>query len=157
VAVRVVGGVCEFVVMHKQEPRVLYLEDEDNDILLLRRAFARAGLRCKLLTMDQASDAINYLRAAATEDGFPNELTPSLILTDVKLVGSTGFEFIEWLQVWPQRSKMWVVVFSSSSSPEQVRKAKSLGVDDYIEKPNDFEALVEICSSFRPHLKQFSA
>jgi CheY-like chemotaxis protein len=66
--------------------RVLYVEDDPNDVVLLRRAFKRAELMNELIHVGDGEKAIAYLQGRgeyADRDRFP---IPSLLIIDLKRV-----------------------------------------------------------------------
>jgi CheY-like chemotaxis protein len=125
---------------------VLYVEDEENDVLFMRRSFRRAGLEDALRVVVDGVVAIDYLSGRAA---FRNRLSyplPAVVLLDLNLPTVSGFQVLQWIRRQPQFQQLPVVIFSSSSRPEDRLQAKELGASDYLEKPDsglDFGVTVE--------------
>lgn len=122
-------------------PTLLYVEDEENDVLFMRRALARAGVRVDFQTVCDGDKAVIWLAAGPPYCGRP---PPRLVLLDLNLPARSGFEVLEWLREQPTLRHIPVVVFSSSGRPEDREKARRLGASDYILKPTSTLSLVDI-------------
>jgi CheY-like chemotaxis protein len=115
---------------------VLYVEDEENDALFMRRAFAGAGLDLALKVVGSGRAAIEFLSGAKTEAGGARQAVPTVVLLDLNLPELPGFEVLKWMRAQPQLATTPVVIFSSSSKPEDRARARELGATDFWEKPN---------------------
>ena len=124
--------------------RILVAEDELGDVLLLRRAFAKAGVNVPVYFAKDGQEVINYLEGKAP---FENPITyplPNLLLLDLKLPNVDGFQVLAWLRAQPGLCRMLVVVFSASSNPEDISRAYALGANSYVIKPQDAGELVGV-------------
>ena len=77
---------------------VLLVEDDLNDIFLVKRAFKMARLPEPLQVVTDGQEAINYLTGEgkyADRQGYP---IPKLIVMDIKMPRRTGFEVLEWVK-----------------------------------------------------------
>src|SRR6266853_4945715 len=117
---------------------VLVADDDENDVLLLRRAFQKAGLSHTIVRVKDGEEVINYL-AAVGANGKPS---PNLVLLDLKMPRLDGFDVLEWLRNRPERLAVPVVVFSSSVLPKDKEKAETLGALEYLVKPDNFDSWI---------------
>lgn len=122
-------------------PTLLYVEDEDNDVLFMRRALSRAGVAVNFQTVCDGDKAVSWLEAREPYESRP---LPRLILLDLNLPARSGFEVLEWFRAQPALQRIPVVIFSSSGRPEDREKARSLGASDYLLKPTSTLHLVDI-------------
>jgi CheY-like chemotaxis protein len=126
---------------------VLYVEDEEDDVFFMRRAFGRAGLPQALKAVGDGQAAIDYL---AGQGRFGNRLEfplPELVLLDLNLPMVSGFQVLKWIRSQAALLHLPVLIFSSSARIEDRLLAKELGADDYIEKPGsslEFHHLAEL-------------
>src|SRR5438874_8305913 len=93
---------------------ILLVEDREDDITLIRRAFERAKIPNPLQVVRDGSEAISYL---AGERKFSNRAEyhlPALVLLDLKMPGVDGFEVLRWLRLQPELRSLLVVVLTSS-------------------------------------------
>jgi CheY-like chemotaxis protein len=128
------------------KPWILFVDDDDNDVLLMRRACEAADLDYQVVALEDSRKAIERLEQAVDAASRGEPVLPKLILLDLKLIGSSGFEVLEWLKNNPAlRRQVPVLIFSSSWVQADVSRAMELGADDYIVKPNSFQELVQVC------------
>lgn len=120
---------------------LLYVEDEENDVLFMRRALARAGLALDFQSVCDGDKAVAYL---AGEGAYADRPRPRLVLLDLNLPARSGFEVLEWIGQQPALRDIPVVVFSSSGRPEDRERARALGASDYMLKPTSTLLLVDI-------------
>src|SRR6266481_2179401 len=93
---------------------ILLVEDDPNDVLLIQRAFQKAGLRAALKVVRDGAQAIDYLSGNgvyAEREKYP---LPYLILLDLKMPGTDGFEVLQWVRAEPEIKRLLVVVLTSS-------------------------------------------
>jgi CheY-like chemotaxis protein len=127
---------------------ILYAEDEPNDIFFLNRAFKLARSPHILVCVADGEEAIQYL---AGEEAFSDRAIhplPALILLDINLPRKTGLEVLEWLRQQPHFKSLPVLIFTSSSRPEDMELARKLGADDYLLKTSDPSKLIEFVKYF---------
>ena len=74
--------------------RIFLLEDDDNDAFLIERAIERAGVDCEVTRFHEPNAAI----AKFAQFSSPESEAPHLILTDLKMPGMSGLEFVQWLR-----------------------------------------------------------
>jgi CheY-like chemotaxis protein len=126
---------------------ILVAEDEESDVLILRRAFRNANLGQSLKVVADGSQVVNYLSGHAPFQNRAENPLPSLLLLDLKMPNMNGFEVLEWLGSQPQFKRLPVIVLSSSGHASDMEKALALGARDYRIKPLRFEAMVEMVQS----------
>lgn len=122
--------------------RILFIEDDDNDAILVRHALEKAGLFHDLIVVEDSPSAIAYLRGDPPFGQSEGCRVPDLVVVDLKLVGSSGLEVLAWIGTQPGLRGMPVVVFSSSVLDEDERRARELGASDYMIKPGGFHGLM---------------
>jgi len=121
---------------------VMVVEDEPDEVFLLKQAFQRVGLKNPLLVLRDGQEAIDYLSrpGAASGPGVP----PALMLLDLKMPRKTGFEVLEWLRRQPELKRIVVVIMSSSNLMSDVNRAYELGCNSYLLKPGNVDQLAEM-------------
>jgi CheY-like chemotaxis protein len=122
----------------------LLIEDDTNDAILLRRAFAKARVLNPLQIVYSAEEAMDYLKAVGKYGNRQEYPLPGLILLDLKLPGMSGHDFLRWLRSDPELRALRVVVLSSSDAIWDVNEAYRAGANSFLIKPADFEKFVEI-------------
>jgi CheY-like chemotaxis protein len=117
---------------------VLLVEDDTNDVLLVRRAFRKAGLTARIEVVSDGEAAVDYLARAQTQGG------PGLVLLDLKLPRRPGLEVLGWLRDQPGLRRLPVVVLTSSRESADVNRAYDLGANSFLVKPVGFAELLEM-------------
>ena len=131
---------------------VLLVEDSEEDILLLRRAFRKAGIANPLRVVKDGQEALNYLSGIGAYADRATYPIPSVMLIDLRLPRLSGFELLGWIRTKPDFNGLTVVVLTASDNPQDVHRAHELGVNTYLVKPGDFDELVGMMKTLRPRL-----
>jgi CheY-like chemotaxis protein len=130
---------------------VLVADDDENDIRLLKRAFLRAGIDVPMKWVRDGEEAIQYLQgdsSFADRDAFP---IPMLLLLDLKMPRTNGFEVLEWLRQQAGLRRLLVVVMTSSDEPQDIDRAYDLGANSFLKKPDDFDDLLKMSQKLREY------
>lgn len=128
------------------ESIILIAEDEEIDVILLKRAFQVAGVDHTLRVVRDGQEALDYL--ATYQDGTDAPL-PVLFLLDINMPRCNGLEVLERLQETPLHRAIPTVVFSSSNHPRDVEQAYRLGANAYLVKPTSTAQRVEMIRTIR--------
>lgn len=117
---------------------VLLIEDNDDDIELTRRAFARNHILNELVVARDGAEASALLFSEDRE-----QLLPQFILLDLKLPKISGLELLKEIRANPRTALIPTVILTSSKQDEDLIEGYRLGVNSYVRKPVDFEQFVE--------------
>jgi two-component system response regulator len=115
--------------------RVLLIEDDAGDQLLVRRALAQDVFEASLLVIDEGDAALAYLARRADERDGGREPPPALVLLDLNLPGARGSTILSSIRSDKRLRSMPVVVFSTSSESSDVDESYRLGANAYVVKP----------------------
>jgi CheY-like chemotaxis protein len=126
---------------------VLVADDDRNDFMLVQLAFQKAGVPVSLRHVLDGQQAVDYLSAANQFAHRAKESLPDLLILDLKMPLMDGFDVLSFLKKHPTLRRLPVVVLSASQIDEDIAKAKDLGAREFLTKPTDFPALVEIARS----------
>jgi len=123
------------------EPFILIVEDDSDQAALIQAAFKTSLAQSQTHLVYNGLEALLYLAGEGVyknRDRFP---LPSLIVLDLRLPDSNGFEALVLMAEWEWLAKIPVVVFTSED-PEHERRAYALGVRRYMHRPDDYGELV---------------
>ena len=123
---------------------VLLVEDDPNDVLLIKRAFTKANLQIPMHVLDNGEAAVSYLSGTGDYSDRDQHPLPILLLLDLKLPCRSGHEVLAWLRQQPSLKRLPVVVLTSSQERGDIDRAYDLGANSYLVKPVAFNALIEI-------------
>jgi CheY-like chemotaxis protein len=127
---------------------VLLVEDDLNDIFLVKRAFKMAHLQNPLQVVTDGQEAINYLKGETKYTDRTLFPLPKLMVMDIKMPRRTGFEVLQWVKGHggPLR-RIPIVIVSSSDNPTDINQAYELGANAYMVKPVNFKAVEHLFES----------
>jgi two-component system cell cycle response regulator DivK len=112
-------------------PKILYVEDNDDNVFMMQGRLTRAGFAVVV-----APDGERGVAMAATE-------VPDLILMDLRLPGIDGWEATRRLKAAPETKAIPVIALSAHAMAGDRERALAAGCDDYDTKPVDFPKLLE--------------
>jgi chemotaxis family two-component system response regulator Rcp1 len=115
-------------------PDILLVEDEPDEIYLLRKGFDTGPLPVALHNVPSVSEALAFLHQAGPYRHAP---LPQLIVTSINLAGhQSGLELIVAVKHDPALRAIPVIVFSTYDLPEIIQLSYALGANFYITKPH---------------------
>lgn len=123
---------------------ILLVEDNIDDALLLRRAFAKAGIGNAIVHVEDGDGALGYLDGSGDYADRERHPLPCLILLDLKLPRRSGLEVLAWVRAQPGLKRLPVVVLTSSQQSSDINRAYDLGANSYLVKPVGFDTLLEM-------------
>lgn len=126
------------------EPRILLVEDNPIDVLLVRRALKNGGFKNQLTVLDDGEPAMAYL---TQQSGVEGEALPDLVILDLNLRKVDGPEVLAYIRRNPALKSLRVIILSSS--PEDVMKSNAGQADFYIEKPADAASFLNLGQRIR--------
>lgn len=130
---------------------ILLVEDDSNDVLLIQRAFQKAGLREMLKIVRDGEQALDYLAGRGPYTDRERYPLPYLLLLDLKMPGTDGFEVLQWVRGEPELRRLLVVVLTSSNLQADVDRAYELGANSYLVKPVEFDEMVNMLQRFEAY------
>lgn len=123
---------------------VLIVDDNPDDIELLRLAFEKAKAPCGVMSAPDGAEAIRYLSGEgkyADRNLYP---MPLLVLLDLNMPRVNGFEVLAWIQKNATSSFPLVITLSYSHLESDIRRAYDLGTSAYVAKPVDLDSSVSL-------------
>jgi CheY-like chemotaxis protein len=130
---------------------ILLAEDDPNDVLLIERAFQKAGLRSALRVVRDGEEAVEYLSGRERYADREQHPLPFLLLLDLKMPGTDGFEVLRWARGQSELKRLLVVVLTSSNLQADVDRAYELGANSYLVKPVEFQEMVNLIQRFEAY------
>jgi CheY-like chemotaxis protein len=132
---------------------ILVAEDEENDVILIKRAFRQAQFEAQLQVVQTGEEAIAYLRGDPPYEDRDKAPIPSLILLDLKMPRKNGFEVLAWVRQNPEYNNLPIVVLTSSQESADINRAYALGANSYLVKPASFSSLVDMINRLREYFR----
>jgi two-component system, cell cycle response regulator DivK len=112
-------------------PRILCVDDNDDNQFMLQRRLTRAGFEVKLSR--DGAEGVDWAKT----------LLPDLIVMDLELPKMSGFEATRRLKSQPETKHIPIIILSSHDTQQYRDRALAAGCDAYQTKPTDFAKLIE--------------
>ncbi len=113
---------------------ILLVEDDEDDLELLKRACKRSGIPHNLQVATDGKTIIKYLAGDGIYGNRVSHPIPDLVFLDLKLPGVDGHGVLKWIRDQPSYRSLPVVMITSSTEDSDIRKAYELGVTSYLRK-----------------------
>jgi CheY-like chemotaxis protein len=130
---------------------ILLVEDSDDDVFLIARAFKNVGLISPVVRASHGQEAIDYLSGQGRYSDRVKFPFPALVLLDVKLPFVSGLEVLAWIREQSAFVGLPTIMFTTSNQDSDVKRAYAAGANAYIVKPANFEE----CTRLAGLIKQF--
>jgi CheY-like chemotaxis protein len=131
---------------------ILLVEDNVNDIALIKKAFAEAEVLNPVQTVHSGEEAVKYLSGADRFTDRERYPVPFLVLLDLNLAQEGGFAMLRWLYERPGlKKKFTLIVLGADTSDSEIQLAYELGAQSYLVKPLDFKQLTDTVR----HVKEY--
>lgn len=110
--------------------RILIIDDNMNDIQLMRRVLERAGYDVAYVTTGE--EGLSRVGEAA----------PQCILVDYRMPGMDGYEFCRRLKSNEQSRSIPVLMLTGADAARNVVEGLESGADDFVTKSSDIEVIL---------------
>ena len=124
--------------------QVLVVDDNPADTRLVAEAFDECRFPHQLHTVRGGLEAIAFI---AKIEQFVDAPRPDLVIIDLQMPGVDGYAVLAAIKRTEEFHSIPVVIFSTSDSAEDVKKAYDLNANCYIVKPLDFNGFVGVVGS----------
>ena len=125
---------------------VLLVEDNPDDVFLMRRVFKKARIQARLLVVTDGKQAVSYLEGTGDYQDRRRYPLPGLIFLDLKLPFLHGFVVLAWIRKQAYLDDVHVIILTSSMEDQDREKAAAFGAP-YIVKPPTPAMLLEAIRS----------
>jgi len=115
----------------------LLVEDDDVDVMTVKRAFNDLKVTNQLVSTGNGEEALEYLRGQSNTK-------PGVILLDLNMPKMNGIEFLKTVKTDEALKKIPVVVLTTSGAEQDVAESFNLGVAGYMVKSVDYVKFVDI-------------
>lgn len=122
-----------------QYQNILLIDDDIDDQDIFATALEVISTELTFTAISDASVALVKLES--------KELRPDVIFLDLNMPVMTGEQFLGKIKTKEDLNSIPVIIFSTSSHVETIKRTKELGACDFITKPNKFDELVAILQS----------
>jgi CheY-like chemotaxis protein len=127
-----------------QPVSILMADDDEDDRELTREAVRDAHLAGGMEFVSDGQDLLDYLRG---QGGYAKTARPAMILLDLNMPRKDGREALAEIKADASLREIPVVVMTTSTDDEDVRRSYALGANSFITKPVTHAQLVDVMQS----------
>jgi CheY-like chemotaxis protein len=124
-----------------QPKTCLLIDDDQDDQEIFMIALNDSGQHIKCHTANSAISGLQQL------DSDPAKI-PDYIFLDLNMPGMNGKQCLVEIKSRPYLKNVPVVIFSTSSRPQDISEAKELGAETFITKPSSIRLLSKLLADF---------
>ena len=124
--------------MNSQHPVLVYVEDDENSITVMKMVVERVMGLPKLHVLQSRTDFVEQVRKLG--------VMPDVFLLDIHMKPYGGIELLSMLRNDPQFDRSKVIALTASVTNEEVVLLKHGGFDGAIAKPLNIEAFPGLIS-----------
>jgi len=125
---------------------ILLVEDDEVDIMNVKRAFKKNNINNPLHVAGNGIEALNMLRGEHDTEKIPR---PRIILLDLNMPKMGGIEFLKEMRKDDDLKNISVFVMTTSNEDNDKVDAYNLNVAGYILKPLSMESFVAAVSTLK--------
>ena len=123
--------------MTNEPLNILFADDEENDRLLFLDALKELKIKTNVHTVNDGIALMDYLKNES------NEL-PHLLFLDLNMPKKNGMECLKEIRGNDKLNDIAIAIFSTSQSEKDIEETLINGANVYINKPNSFDALIQV-------------
>jgi CheY-like chemotaxis protein len=115
---------------------IIVVDDDADDQFLIRNVFGKTNPAIEVITLSDGDEVLPYLNTRLT--------LPELVLLDLNMARQNGMQTLTTLRQDIRFVALPIVIYSTSSNPQERDKALASGASDFITKPGDYTDLLKL-------------
>lgn len=123
--------------MEIEKLQLLLVDDDADDRLFFIDALNEIKIRTHISWLSDGVYLMEHLNK-------PNVRLPDLLFLDLNMPRKGGIECLKEIRQDPRLKEISIVIYSTSSSEQDIEDTFVLGANVYLRKPNDFSELKRI-------------
>lgn len=124
--------------MKEKKISFLLVEDDEVDIMNVKRAFEKNKITNPLHIARDGLEALEILKRKPKIENFPN-----VVLLDLRMPKMDGIEFLKNIRSDSELKKLIIIVLTTSDDDRDVVSAYNFNVAGYIVKPITFDKFLQ--------------
>lgn len=126
---------------------ILLIEDNPDDVLLIKMAFKNNRLSNDIVVIDDGALVADYFECKGSFSGRNKYDLPELVLLDLKLPNVSGLEILHYIRNNRLSRLLPIIILTSSSEEKDMINSYLNGANSYVRKPVDFSSFMEAVKS----------
>jgi CheY-like chemotaxis protein len=132
------------VVMDDSNYTILLVDDDENDVLLVKMAFQKNKILNPVHWAKDGLEAVAYLNGEGAYANRTLHPFPEVMILDLKMPRMNGLELLSWIREHPQYRVIPTIIMSASRLDTDIEKAYGLGANTYMIKPSSLDELAKM-------------
>lgn len=129
---------------------ILIVDDDMDDQYMIKQAFSSINLNENVQTVNDGVELLDYLHKRGKYKDV-QVLIPKVILLDLNMPKKDGRECLKEIKSNSKFNKIPIIIYSTSSNPDDIAYAYEHGASSYITKPYSYQELVKIMDIFKQY------
>ncbi|MBW2109580.1 MAG: response regulator, partial [Deltaproteobacteria bacterium] len=129
--------------MAKEPFTVLMAEDDEHDIVAVKRAWKKYHIRNPLYIVHDGISCLDFLHRRGKYSEPETAPRPGILLLDIKMPKMDGLAVLKQIRQDGNLCRLPVIILTTSTAEEDRLRSYDLGVNAYIVKPVGFENFSE--------------
>jgi CheY-like chemotaxis protein len=129
---------------HPKAVTILMADDDEDDRLLTKQAFAESRLANDLRFVNNGEELMDYLHRRGQFKDPKTSPRPAIILLDLNMPKKDGHEALREIKADPYLRQIRIIVLTTSNAEEDICRVYDISASSFITKPVTFEALVDV-------------
>ena len=130
---------------------ILLIEDDESDTFLTIQALKKCTVQTEIVVLNDSKSVFSFLKNEISSSSFSR---PDIILLSFSLPRKDGMSILRRLKKDKKLADIPVVILSTSSSEQLIRKCYAEYASGYICKPFDFDMYVRRIDCFAQYWDQ---
>jgi CheY-like chemotaxis protein len=130
---------------------ILMADDDRDDCLLVKEAFAESRLLNDLRFVADGAELMDYLSHRGRYQDERSAPRPGLILLDLNMPRKDGREALKEIKSHRDFRRIPVVILTTSKEEEDILQSYDLGASSFITKPITFSGLMEAVQTMKKY------
>ena len=126
---------------------IIILEDNEPDLVMIKRSIREAGLQCDFTVFTDGAAAVSYVKR-------PTSRMPDLVILDFQVPKVDGPSVLNSIRSSPRWAQVGVFMFTASRDPGDMARVRMLGADQCLTKPMDMAGFRKIGLAVREWLEK---
>lgn len=113
---------------------IVLTDDDEDDRFFFQEALDALNFDITYNQFEDGSELMNHLKSTLIN-------LPSLLFLDLNMPKKSGLECLKEIRADEVLKDLFVIIYSTSSSENDILKAYEVGADNYLSKPTSFKNL----------------
>jgi CheY-like chemotaxis protein len=139
-------------VLNKDAKHVILLaDDSEDDRLLIKRGFQKAGVLNPIREVTTGRQVMAYLNGDTPYDNRVQYPLPAILLLDLSMPDGDGFQVLRWIRNKLVCAPFLIIVLSRLNEIKHINRAYGLGANSFLTKPGSEDELMGLIRAFRDY------